>query len=261
MERQTKITKEIKELKNKHALLYATIKMNSNYYNGESEIAVSKLVKLTSIPESTIKKNRPELLDSGIFTKWEHFTDQWGHTRIRYQMNIEPENYIRLKNNYLEDTKLTPDEKGFLLKLKCLTLNNTNLIGMNITNIRKELKVGKNSTIVDSLINKEYVRKFDSTHFYILNTNILFTSNEDREATYRIIESFCIDREIIPPPYHNKSLNKILLRHRPDKFKDFLIQKCSAFTAGNLYNYILSTFNTNKPSVKEDSWKHIELIL
>lgn len=202
MERQTKITKEIKELKNKQALLYATIKMNSNYYNGESEIAVSKLVKLTSIPESTIKKNRPELLDSGIFTKWEHFTDQWGHTRIRYQMNIEPENYIRLKNDYLKDTKLTPDEKGFLLKLKCLTLNNTNLIAMNITNIRKELELGKNNLIVDTLINKGYIHKFDSTYFYILNTNILFTSNEDREATYRIIESFghcpqfCVNRKL-----------------------------------------------------------------
>ena len=38
MERQTKITKEISMLENKDALLYSVIKMNSNYYNGYSEI-------------------------------------------------------------------------------------------------------------------------------------------------------------------------------------------------------------------------------
>lgn len=261
MERQTKITKGIKELRNKHALLYATIKMNSNYYNGQSEIAVSKLAELTSIPESTIKKNRPELLDSGIFTEWEHFTDQWGHTRIRYQMEIAPENYIRLKNDYLKDAKLTPDEKGFLLRLKCLTINNTNLIGMNITNIRKELKVGKNNTMVDTLINKGYVHKFDSTHFYILSANILYTSNEDRETSYRIIESFCINKGIIPPPYDKKNLDRILRRYRPDKFNEFLSHKCHTFAKGNIYSYIFSILTSGKLPAKVENAGDTVLIL
>lgn len=260
MERQTKITKEIKELKNKQALLYATIKMNSNYYNGESEIAIKKLMKLTSIPESTIKKNRLALLDSGIFSKWEYFTDRWGHTRIRYLMDINPENYILLKNDYLKDAKLTPNETGFLLKLKCLTLNNTNLIGMNVTNIRKKLKVGKNNTIIDSLINKGYVYKFDSTHFYILNSNILFTSNEDIEAIYRVIESFCINKKIIPPSFDKKKLNSILLKCKPDKLEKFLPQKCSAFEEGHLYDYIFSILY-KRPPVNKNTHENLRLKL
>ena len=261
MERQTKITKEIKELTNKQALLFVTIKMNSNYHDGQSEIAVGKLVKLTSIPESTIKKKRPELLKSGIFTERNYFTDQWGHSRIRYHMNCTPENYFRLKNDYLKDEKLNPNEKGFLLKLKCLTLNNTNLIAMNITNIRRELNVGKNSKLVDILIDKGYVLKFDSTHFYILNTNILFTSHENRETIYRTIETFCIDKKIIPPPYDTKKLNKILLKYTPCTFKEFLSQKCNAFIKGDLYKYIFSIITPRRPPIKEDNLKDTVLTL
>lgn len=252
MERQTKITKEIINLKNKDALLYAVIKMNSNYYNGYSEIAETKLSKLSGIPQSTLKKHRPDLKKSGIFKSWEYFTDLYGHKRIRFEMEVEPKNYFILKNIFFSDETLTENEKGFILKLKSITLNNTNLIAYNETKIKSLLGVGKNNDVIKTLITKGYIYQFAKDKYYLKTDNILFTSNEKRENTYRIIEKFCFEKEIIPPSFDKEALNKIIIRTHSIKFNEMLYKRCSAFEKGNLYEYIFKCFNvTPKEPMKE----------
>ena len=148
-------------LENKDALLYSVIKMNSNYYNGYSEIAETKLSELSGIPISTIKKRRPKLLKTGIFSSWNYFKDELEHNRIRYQMEINPENYFILKNTFFSDSKLSEEEKGFILKLKTITVNNTNIIPYNKTKIKFLLKIGKNNELIKTLIEKGYILKFE----------------------------------------------------------------------------------------------------
>ena len=41
------------------------------------------------------------------------------------------------------------------------------------------------------------------------NNDILFSSNEEREKVYRMIEKMCLNREIIPPPFDKNRLDKI----------------------------------------------------
>lgn len=253
MERQTKITKEITRLKNKDALLYAVIKMNSDYYTGYSEIAEEKLSELSNIPVDTIKKHRPDLLKTGIFLSWNYFWDKWGHKRIRYQMEIKPDNYFILKNKFFSDEILDEEEKGFILKLKAITINNTNLILYNQTKIKSLLGIGKNSSIIKTLISKKYIIQFAKDKFYLMTNDLLFTSNEKREYIYRIIEIFCLNKELIPPPFDSDKLNKILIRTSSDKFNELLNKRCTSFEKGDLYEYIFKCFNvTHKEPIKKD---------
>lgn len=261
MERQTKITKEISKLKNKDALLYAVIKMNSNYYNGYSEIAEEKLSKLSNIPIPTIKKHRPDLLKTGIFLSWNYFRDEWGQKRIHYQMNIKPENYFILKNTFFNNDELSEEEKGFILKLKSITTNNTNIIPYNQTKIKSLLKVGKNSNLIKTLIEKGYVLKFGIDKYYLNINDILFSSNEEREKVYRMIEKICLNRDIIPPPFDKNKLDKIKYKFPLLKLEEQLNKRCSEFKNGDLYEYIFKCFNITQKQPLKNTYDESCLIL
>ncbi|MDT4441850.1 MULTISPECIES: hypothetical protein [Bacteroidaceae] len=261
MERQTKITKEISMLENKDALLYSVIKMNSNYYNGYSEIAETKLSKLSGIPISTIKKHRPQLLKTGIFSSWNYFKDELGHNRIRYQMEINPENYFILKNTFFSDSKLSEEEKGFILKLKTITVNNTNIIPYNKTKIKSLLKIGKNNELIKTLIEKGYILKFEIDKYYLNCNDILFSSNEEREKVYRMIEKMCLNREIIPPPFEKNKLDKIKNKSPLLKLEEQLNKRCSEFKNGGLYEYIFKCFNITQKQPVKNTYDEAYIIL
>ena len=261
MERQTKITKEISMLENKDALLYSVIKMNSNYYNGYSEIAETKLSELSGIPISTIKKHRPKLLKTGIFSSWRYFKDKLGHNRIRYQMEINPENYFILKNTFFSNNKLNEEEKGFLLKLKTITTNNTNLIPYNKTKIKSLMKIGKNNDLIKRLTEKGYVLRFETDKYYLNNNDILFSSNEEREKVYRMIEKMCLNREIIPPPFDKNRLDKIKYKFPLLKLEEQLNKRCSEFKNGDLYEYIFKCFNITQKQPLKNTYDEPCLIL
>ena len=109
--------------------------MNSNYYNGQSEITYSKIAKLSEIPEGIIKTHLSKKDENGkfvfkdnpIFLNWEYFYVD-GKTHIKYKMNVKPKNYFILRNDFILDKNLTPKEKDFLLKFMAICTNNTHYL-------------------------------------------------------------------------------------------------------------------------------------
>ena len=66
--RQTLISKDIINFRNTlDAFIYSIIKMNSNYYNGQSEITYPKIAKLSEIPEGIIKTHLSKKDENGKF--------------------------------------------------------------------------------------------------------------------------------------------------------------------------------------------------
>ena len=71
------------------------------------------------------------------------------------------------------------------------------------------MKIGKNNDLIKRLTEKGYVLRFETDKYYLNNNDILFSSNEEREKVYRMIEKMCLNREIIPPPFDKNRLDKI----------------------------------------------------
>ena len=66
--RQTLISKDIISFKKTlNAYIYSIIKMNSNYYNGVSEITYPKIAGLSNISEGIIKTHLSEKDEKGKF--------------------------------------------------------------------------------------------------------------------------------------------------------------------------------------------------
>lgn len=152
--RQTLISKDIISFKKTlNAYIYSIIKMNSNYYNGVSEITYPKIAGLSDISEGIIKTHLSEkdekgkfvFKDNPLFLGWEYFYVN-SKTHIRYKMNTKPENYFILRNDFILDKNLTPKEKDFLLKFMAICTNNTHYLKASKQDIKDKIGVGKNST-------------------------------------------------------------------------------------------------------------------
>lgn len=217
--RQTLISKDIISFKKTlNAYIYSIIKMNSNYYNGVSEITYPKIAGLSDISEGIIKTHLSEkdekgkfvFKDNPLFLGWEYFYVN-GKTHIRYKMNTKPENYFILRNDFILDKNLTPKEKDFLLKFMAICTNNTHYLKASKQDIKDKIGVGKNSTVIDSLINKGYIVLING--YYIARCKDMPLSRDlERANIYQTIEDFCIEHGVIPPAYDRKKINLILTK-------------------------------------------------
>ena len=260
--RQTLISKDIISFKKTlNAYIYSIIKMNSNYYNGMSEITYPKIAGLSDISEGIIKTHLSEkdekgkfvFKDNPLFLGWEYFYVN-GKTHIRYKMNTKPENYFILRNDFILDKNLTPKEKDFLLKFMAICTNNTHYLKASKQDIKDKIGVGKNSTVIDSLINKGYIVLING--YYIARCKDMPLSRDlERANIYQTIEDFCIGHGVIPPAYDRKKINLILTKYttvgksnRQD-FKQTLIKKCKHIEQGN-YQYLLTALGLYKKEIK-----------
>lgn len=260
--RQTLISKDIISFKKTlDAYIYSIIKMNSNYYNGVSEITYPKIAELSDISEGIIRKHLSEkdekgkfvFKDNSIFLSWEYFYVN-SKTHIRYKMNTKPENYFILRNDFILDKNLTPKEKDFLLKFMAICNNSTHYLKASKQDIKDKVGVGKNNTVIDNLINKGYIVLING-HYIARCKDIPLSRDLEKANIYQVIEDFCIEHEVIPPTYDRKKINLILTKYttigkgnRQD-FKQALIEKCKNIEHGN-YQYILTALGLYKKEMK-----------
>jgi hypothetical protein len=271
--RQTLISKDIINFKNTlDAYIYSIIKMNSNYYNGQSAITYPKIAQLSDIPESTIRKHLSRkdndgkyiFKDNPLFLNWEYFYVD-SKTHIRYRMNTKPENYFILRNDFILDKSLTPKEKDFLLRFMAICTNGTHYLKASKRDIQDKVGVGKNNPIIDSLINKGYMVLING--YYIIRCKGIPLSRDLEKANvYQIIEDFCIGHGIIPPVYDRKKINLILSKYTTNgkdnrqDFKQALIKKCKHIEQGN-YQYLLTALGLYKKEVKSYSKPEDNIII
>ena len=110
------------------------------------------------------------------------------------------------------------------------------------------MKIGKNNDLIKRLTEKGYVLRFETDKYYLNNNDILFSSNEEREKVYRMIEKMCLNREIIPPPFDKNRLDKIKYKFPLLKLEEQLNKRCSEFkmeTYMNIFSNVLILLKNN----------------
>ena len=222
MEQQyTTLTKDINNIDNMDAIVYAYIKSRMNYKTSiadnitEKEIAEKLGISLSTVKRSVSRlKNNKNLIDKVISNNV--IAEGSYKTYNKYHVEKCNENFFYIYNSFFNDdmniakaserTKL----KNFLLKLKTICKKETNkyisenpyLDGLNKTELSK--KLGIDTKTLDKYlkiaVNAGQI-KYITNGLLILNKSIIpdFKKDDTDTRIYHIIYDWCIDNGVVPP--------------------------------------------------------------
>jgi hypothetical protein len=222
MEQQyTTLTKDINNIDNMDAIVYAYIKSRMNYKTSiadnitEKEISEKLGISLSTVKRSVarLKKNK-NLVDKVIINNV--IAEGSYKTYNKYYMAKCNENFFYIYNSFFNDdmnitkagerTKL----KNFLLKIKALCKKETNkyisespyLGGLNKTELSKKLGIATKTLdkYLEMTVNAGQI-KYITNGLLILNKSIIpdFKKDDTNTRIYHIIYDWCIDNDVAPP--------------------------------------------------------------
>ena len=222
MEQQyTTLTKDINNIDNKDAIVYAYIKSRMNYKTSiadnvtEKEISEKLGISLSTVKRSVerLKKNK-NLIDKVISNNV--IAEGSYKTYNKYHVEKCNENFFYIYNSFFNDdmniAKASEriNVKNFLLKIKAICKKETNkyisespyLDGLNKTELSK--KLGIDTKTLDKYlkiaVNAGQI-KYITNGLLILNKSIIpdFKKDDTDTRIYHIIYDWCIDNGVVPP--------------------------------------------------------------
>ena len=217
----TTLTKDINNIDNMDAIVYAYIKSRMNYKTSIADNVTEKEIsEKLGISLSTVKrivsriKNNKNLIDKVISNNV--IAEGSYKTYNKYYMAKCKENFFYIYNSFFNDdmniakanerTKL----KNFLLKTKAVCKKETNkyisespyLDGLNKTDLSKKLGIDAKTLdkYLKMAVNAGQI-KYITNGLLILNKSIIpdFKEADSDTRIYHIIYDWCIDNGIVPP--------------------------------------------------------------
>ena len=222
MEQQyTTLTKDINNIDNKDAIVYAYIKSRMNYKTSiadnitEKEIAEKLGISLSTVKRSVSRlKNNKNLIDKVISNNV--IAEGSYKTYNKYHVEKCNENFFYIYNSFFNDdmniAKASEriNVKNFLLKIKAICKKETNkyisenpyLDGLNKTELSK--KLGIDTKTLDKYLKiavNAGLIKYITNGLLILNKSIIpdFKKDDTDTRIYHIIYDWCIDNGVVPP--------------------------------------------------------------
>ena len=222
MEQQyTTLTKDINNIDNMDAIVYAYIKSRMNYKTSiadnvtEKEIFEKLGISLSTVKRSIerLKKNKnfiDKVISNNVIAEGSY------KTYNKYHVAKCNENFFYIYNSFFNDDMNIAKAserikiKNFLLKLKALCKKETNkyisesphLGGLNKTELSK--KLGIDTKTLDKYlkiaVNAGQI-KYITNGLLILNKSIIpdFKKDDTDTRIYHIIYDWCIDNGVVPP--------------------------------------------------------------
>lgn len=242
--------------------VFTWLLFKSDYETGESHVLRETLREVTGIKDvDTISKYTAKFEDLGFLRKEYNYRNNEGQltTPVTYHVDIPKSNWVRFKKDLLLediDNKL----KAFLVLLKCLCINNTNIIYYNKTEISRRLNLSPKTVkkYIDLAIKHHKLVEVNN-FFLITDNNIILDTPHSKSnfgqrtfdnlarEKYDIIYNYCIEKNVIPPPYDFK-LMEVLCIHRYDQPEEELetAVRNGDRNAKKHYNYYSLKYNLPK---------------
>ena len=222
MEQQyTTLTKDINNIDNKDAIVYAYIKSRMNYKTSiadnitEKEISEKLGISLSTVKRSVarLKKNKnlvDKVISNNVIAEGSY------KTYNKYHVAKCNENFFYIYNSFFNDdmniAKASEriNVKNFLLKIKAICKKETNkyisenpyLDGLNKTELSKKLGIDTKTLnkYLEMAVNAGQI-KYITNGLLILNKSIIpdFKKDDTDTRIYHIIYDWCIDNGVVPP--------------------------------------------------------------
>lgn len=222
MEQQyTTLTKDINNIDNMDAIVYAYIKSRMNYKTSivdnitEKEISEKLGISLSTVKRSVARlKNNKNLIDKVISNNV--IAEGSYKTYNKYHVAKCNENFFYIYNSFFNDdmniAKASEriNVKNFLLKIKAICKKETNkyisenpyLDGLNKTELSKKLGIDTKTLnkYLEMAVNAGQI-KYITNGLLILNKSIIpdFKEADSDTRIYHIIYDWCIDNGVVPP--------------------------------------------------------------
>lgn len=222
MEQQyTTLTKDINNIDNMDAIVYAYIKSRMNYKTSivdnitEKEISEKLGISLSTVKRIVSRiKNNKNLIDKVISNNV--IAEGSYKTYNKYHVAKCNENFFYIYNSFFNDdmniAKASEriNVKNFLLKIKAICKKETNkyisespyLDGLNKTELSKKLGIDTKTLnkYLEMAVNAGQI-KYITNGLLILNKSIIpdFKEADSDTRIYHIIYDWCIDNGVVPP--------------------------------------------------------------
>ena len=223
MEQQyTTLTKDINNVDNKDAIVYAYIKSRMNYKTSiadnvtEKEISEKLGISLSTVKRSVSRlKNNKNLIDKVISNNV--IAEGSYKTYNKYHVAKCNEDFFYIYNSFFNDDMNIAKAserikiKNFLLKLKAICKKETNkyisespyLDRLNKAELSKKLGIIDTKTLnkyLEMAVNAGQI-KYITNGLLILNKSIIpdFKKDDTDTRIYHIIYDWCIDNDVVPP--------------------------------------------------------------
>ena len=290
MEQYTTLTKDINNIDNKDAIVYAYIKSRMNYKSSiadnvtEKEISEKLGISLSTVKRSVSRlKNNKNLIDKVISNNI--IVEGSYKTYNKYHLAECNENFFYVYNSFFNDDMNIAkandriNTKSILLKLKAVCKKETNkyisenphLGGLNKAELTKKLGINTKTLnkYLEMAVNAGQI-KYITNGLLILNKSIIPDYKEADSDTriYHIIYNWCIDNDIVPPDRNdeitvmangsirrrNKLLTEIVgkLDIKVEDTKSFLTNKITNKPKEITLEYIAKILNIDRTKTKAD---------
>lgn len=161
----------------------------TDYRTGKSHVSQEKLFELTRIPVRTIQSITSRLRKTELINVE---TKQIGLKRLNvYCFELNPSNFFYVNNSfYYTDVEKT--EKGLLLLIKSLCINNSNTTLYKRTEIAKLIGQDRNtvSILINKLIEKNMLLEIDCGFVLPANYFPIYSKDKQSKFNYEKVSSF-----------------------------------------------------------------------
>lgn len=197
--------------------VWAIIKCCSNHKTNISHVTEEKLSLLTGLDERTIRRSIKRLKDAGCLTVQtivKEDADRGFIKRNSYYIKSTSKDYFFLDNGFF--TKNYPAKiAGFLLLLKSVCLNNTDIVQWSNSQIAKAVGLSRNTTT--ALLNecrqlgliKAIEKGYELTAGCFINSAVRKTA----AGIYKEICEFCKSKSITPPIWDKRAMSVLLTKY------------------------------------------------
>lgn len=209
----------------------------SDYTTGLSHIKQETLKDIIGIKKiDTLQSHLSKFYELNILRKKTrgHIGDKGYFKTNIYHYQIPTDNWVRINLDLIKNQNIPSKVKGFLILLKCLCVNNTNLLNYNKSQISRLLNIDIKTirSYINLSLELKLIEETDSG-FRILNKSIL----EDYKTPtvpksymdhhidyYYLIYNFCIENNLPIPRFDDYLVMKLLINYD----NDFIIEKLEA---------------------------------
>ena len=197
--------------------VWATIKYCSNHKTNISHITEEKLSLLTGLDERTIRRVIKRLKDAGYLTVQtiiKEDTDRGFIKRNSYFIKPAIKDYFFLDSSYFK-RNYPAKIAGFLLLLKAICLNNTDIIQWSNSQIAKGIGLSRNT--ITALIKecqqlgliKSISNGYELTVDCFINSSVKKTNAE----IYKEICDFCKAKGVAIPNWDKRAMSVLLTKY------------------------------------------------
>lgn len=275
---------QILKLTPSQAYIAACLSFKSDFITGESHIHQDTLAQFCHCSISKVQDAIAVFKEIGFIRaiKVHQFKTEKGEPRREniYQLHIPEVNYFTICKGLLE--KDTPSNLiGYVLILKCLCLNGTNVCYYNLKKIANKTTIGYSTLKGKNGLHQKAVNygliQSDKEKHTILDSNILSDESlnipdlkDDKHQfegvyveQYKIIQSCCLKHHIYPPKYDKELMRLITSRYVDYDLEMVLNQRLPKIREKKIFSlkYIVKLLNLKEYKTNKEEEEEYVIIL